>query len=209
MMNIRKKHEPFEEEDFSVTLDKWLKGDTDKTVSGLSSVFAEKAFAITFLVLMSIPALPLPTGGLTHVFEVIVMLLCLELIAQQRVIWLPKKWKNRHLGKIMEEKTIPKLITIIRKLEKISKPRMSLLIESRIGTTIFGLIVFGFTLAAFLAPPFSGLDTLPSIGVLILCLGVIFGDIIFYIAGIIIGTTGVGITLFLGQAAFDFIKGLF
>lgn len=198
-----------EEEEFSVTLDNWLKSDEDKTVASLSDVFAEKAFAITFLILMAIPALPAPTGGLTHIFEIIVMLLCLELIAQRRSIWLPKRWRNKHLGKLMEEKTIPKLIKFISKLERFSKPRMSRFIESRIGTTIFGLLVLGFTVDAFFAPPFSGLDTLPSIGVLILSLGVIFGDVIFYIAGSVIGSAGVFVTVFLGQAAFNFIKDLF
>lgn len=208
-MNKRKKEKLPEEQDFSITLEEWLKSDSEKTVSSLSSVFAEKAFAITFMILMAFPALPIPTGGLSHIFEIMVMLLSLELIAQRRVIWLPKRWENKRLGSIAEEKTIPKLITIIRKLEHFSKPRMSPTIESRIGTTIFGLLVFGFTLAAFLAPPFSGLDTLPSIAVLVLSLGVIFGDMIFCIVGTIIGVSGVAVTVFLGQVAVDFIKGLF
>ena len=62
---------------FSEELDKWLRGDGTKTIAGLSQVFAKKSFAICFLILMAIPALPLPTGGVTHVFEVINMLLAL------------------------------------------------------------------------------------------------------------------------------------
>ena len=34
--------------------------------------------------------------------------------------------------------------------------------------TLIGLFVFGLTLSAFLAPPFSGLDTLPSLGVVVI-----------------------------------------
>ena len=38
---------------------------------------------------------------------------------------------------------------------------------------VFGALVFGLTLSAFLAPPFSGLDTLPSLGVVEIGLGVL------------------------------------
>lgn len=209
-MNKRKKrsHALPEEEKFSVTLDNWLKDDNVKTVAGLSDVFAEKAFAITFLILMAVPAIPAPTAGITHVFEVIVMLLSLELIIQRKTIWLPKRFESRPLGKIMETKVIPKLITVVRKIERFSKPRMSRLLESRIGTTLFGAVTFAFALAAFLSPP-VGLDTLPSFGVVIIALGVILEDIVFAIVGAVIGVAGIAVTIFLGQVIVDFFTRLF
>ncbi|MFZ1821928.1 MAG: hypothetical protein WAU72_09075, partial [Acidimicrobiia bacterium] len=60
-----------------------------------------------------------------------------------------------------------------------------------------------------LAPPFSGLDTLPSIGVIVIALGIILGDILFVIVGMIIGTSGVAVTYFIGEIVINFIKGLF
>jgi hypothetical protein len=41
------------------------------------------------VLLLGPSALPLPTGGATHVFEIIAMLLALELIAGRDQIWLP------------------------------------------------------------------------------------------------------------------------
>ena len=81
------------EKSFSDDLETWLKSPGSKTLSGMNAVFAEKSFAITFLLLMSIPALPIPTGGITHIFEIITMLLALELVVGLRTIWLPKRWK--------------------------------------------------------------------------------------------------------------------
>ncbi len=201
--------ENFGEEPFSETLNKWLKSEHVNNVASLNDVFGEKTFAITFLLLMSFPALPIPTGGLSHVFEVIVMLLSLQLIIGRKVLWLPNKWKNKHLGKNMEEKAIPILIKYITKLEKISKPRMSRFLDGKVGTSLFGIIIFSFTLVALLAPPFSGLDTLPSIGVIVIALGIILGDILFVIVGMIIGTSGVAVTYFIGEIVINFIKGLF
>ncbi|MFZ1821192.1 MAG: exopolysaccharide biosynthesis protein, partial [Acidimicrobiia bacterium] len=140
--------ENFGEEPFSETLNKWLKSEHVNNVASLNDVFGEKTFAITFLLLMSFPALPIPTGGLSHVFEVIVMLLSLQLIIGRKVLWLPNKWKNKHLGKNMEEKAIPILIKYITKLEKISKPRMSIFLDGKVGTSLFGIIIFSFTLVA-------------------------------------------------------------
>src|SRR3954447_21243288 len=59
----------------------WNSSPGPKTLGGLVLVFEEKAFAIVFVLLLGVPALPLPTGGATHVFELIAMLLSLQLIA--------------------------------------------------------------------------------------------------------------------------------
>jgi hypothetical protein len=64
----------------SEDLERWLDGDSDKTLGSLIELFEEKAFALLFVLLLGVPALPLPTGGATHVFEVIAVLLALQLI---------------------------------------------------------------------------------------------------------------------------------
>lgn len=169
----------------------------------------EKSFALTFLVLMAIPALPLPTGGLTHVFEIITMLLCLELIAQRKDIWLPQKWKHHEIGRRTRTKMLPILIKLIHKTEKLSKPRMSGFLAGRVATTLFGVVVLIFTLGAFLSPPFSGLDTLPSLGVLLISLGFILEDIYVVFVGFFIGIGGITISIFFGTIVVEFITHLF
>src|SRR5579871_3256472 len=97
---------------FSSQLEQWLQSTKPKTIAGLVELSGDKGFALIFLVLMAIPALPLPTGGVTHVFELITALLALEMIAGRQTVWLPKKWSNRQLGKGTLQKTLPKLISI-------------------------------------------------------------------------------------------------
>ena len=67
-------------EKVSKQLERWLRIDGDKTVVILIDLFKAKSFAILFVLLMGVPALPLPTGGVTHVFELIAGLLALQLI---------------------------------------------------------------------------------------------------------------------------------
>jgi hypothetical protein len=185
---------------FSVQLEKWLSGKEDKTLSSLSNVFGEKSFAVVFLVLMSIPALPLPTGGLTHVFEIITMLLALELVIGRTTIWLPERWKNKKLGRKTREKALPSIIKRVKWFEKFSRPRLSKLMKSRAVASIMGLVIFGLALSAFLAPPFSGLDTLPSLGVVFIALGIILEDIVGAFVGLVTGLVGIALILFLGTA---------
>ncbi|HMS24382.1 MAG TPA: exopolysaccharide biosynthesis protein [Acidimicrobiia bacterium] len=195
--------------DFSDELQEWLDSDQKKTIAGLEEVFGEKSFAMMFFLLLSASALPLPTGGLTNIFEAFAMFLALQLIAQRRTIWLPKRWRSKKLGSKMQTKTLPYLIKKIKKVEKRSRPRMSKFIESRISRTCFGIIVFALSLVAFFAPPFSGLDTLPALGVLGISLGVLFGDVVIVMAGAAIGALGAVLSIGFGTVVVKFISGLF
>ena len=56
--------------------------------------------------------------------------------------------------------------------------------------SLIGLVLLVFVLGAFLAPPFSGLDTLPALGVVVVCLGLVFSDGFIVGAGLVIGVVG-------------------
>jgi hypothetical protein len=88
----------------------------------------------------------------------------------------------------------------LRWLERFSRPRGTWLFGNRLGNIVFGLLVLGLNLAAFAAPPFSGLDTLPSLGVVVLSLGVLLGDIVIAGIGIGIGAVGLALVIGLGKA---------
>ena len=190
-------------------LDRWLKGDGDKTVGGLIDLFEEKAFALLFVLLLGVPALPLPTGGATHVFEVIAVLLALQLIVGRDEIWLPAKWRRLGLAGDKREKFLGGLMKMIRRLERLSKPRFRFLFGSRLSNAVFGLLVIGGTAGAFFAPPFTGLDTLPALAVVLLSLGVLLEDVIVVIVALIVGAAGVLLEIFLGAAAIKGIGDLF
>jgi hypothetical protein len=193
----------------SEQLEGWLGGDGDKTLGGLIELFEEKAFAIVFVLLMGVPALPLPTGGATHVFEIISMLLALQLIVGREKIWLPDRWRRLAMTGKNRDKFLRTLMKLIRRLEKISRPRLTFLFGNRIGNTVFGVLVIAGAVAAFLAPPFSGLDTLPSLGVVLLALSVLLEDVLVAIVGLVIGVAGVVLEIVLGSAAVHAVGSLF
>jgi hypothetical protein len=97
---------------------------------------------------------------------------------------------------------------IIRWLERFSRPRATFLFDHRLSNLVFGVLVLAGALAAFLAPPFSGLDTLPSLGVVLLSLGVLLEDAALVVLAIMVGAAGVFAEIVLGKAAVNGIRGL-
>jgi hypothetical protein len=197
------------EQEFSDDLSEWLQSEGPKSLGGLQDVFAEKSFAVAILLLMFLPALPIPTGGITHVFEVITALLALEMVAGRRTLWLPKRFCKRELGATITNKALPFMVKRIRWFEKFSRPRWARLFGQRWFLRLLGLVIIAFTAGAAIAPPFSGLDTLPALGVVTIALSIILEDIVVLLIGIVIGTGGILLIVTVGAALARFLRGLF
>jgi hypothetical protein len=192
-----------EPEKVSEQLELWLRTDGDKTLGSLIRLFEEKSFALLFVLLLGVPALPLPTGGVTHVFEIIGMLVALQLIAGRDHIWLPQRWCKLELAGKSQQRFIAGLMKWIRRLERFSHPHLRFLFDHRLSNIVFGLLVIGGSAGAFLAPPFTGLDTLPALGVVLLSLGVLLEDIYVVLVALIVGVAGVVLEVVLGKAAIN------
>jgi hypothetical protein len=198
-----------EPEKVSEQLERWLSTDGEKTVGSLIDLFEEKSFALLFVLLLGVSALPLPTGGFTHVFEIIAVLLALELLVGHERIWLPQRWRKLDLVGERQQRFIAGLMRMIRRLERFSRPRLRFLFNHRLSNIVFGLLVIGGSVGAFLAVPFSGLDTLPSLGVVLLSLGVLLEDIVLAVVGVAVGVAGVVLEIVVGSAAVNAARNLF
>ena len=94
-------------EPFSDQFERWLQSNEPKTLGKLGEVFGEKSFAVTVMLLMFVPAIPAPTGGITHVFEVITVFIGAEMIVGARTMWLPARWRDRELGETATTRLSP------------------------------------------------------------------------------------------------------
>ncbi len=194
---------------FSDELEAWLESDSTKTLDELQDVFGDRGFAVTIFLLMAPTALPLPTGGLTYVLEVTTILLCLEMAAGLRTVWLPERMRRRELGEVTTGRAIPAIARIIRWCERWSRPRGAHLVDGPFALRVIGLVLAALTVAAMLAPPFSGLDTLPALGVVLVALAILLRDVVVAALGLVVGVAGVLVTVALGTAAARALQGLF
>src|SRR6476661_4606840 len=122
-------------------LDGWLSSDGPKSIGGLLDHFGPQAFAVAFVLLLAPSALPIPTGGVTHVFDVIAVLLAVQLVLGRDEPWLPEKLKGRELKSLQNEKVQSKLVGTIGKVEKLARPRFVRTLASPPGRILFGVLV--------------------------------------------------------------------
>ena len=108
-----------EEQKVSVQLEEWLHSDRKKTIGDLVETFGPRSFAILFVVLMALPALPLPTGAVSHVLEILTMLLALELVVGRTEVWIPDRFRDRELKGLSGPKFSRALLKRIRWIEKL------------------------------------------------------------------------------------------
>lgn len=194
---------------FSDQLEAWLVAEGPKTIGDLGSIFSEKSFAVTILFLMFVPALPLPTGGITHVFEAITVVLAGEMVLGAEAIWLPTRWRDRVLGRTTTEKAVPFMMRRIRWLERFSRPRAASLFERSWFLRILGVIFIGLAVACGIAPPFSGLDTLPAMGAVFVALAIILEDALALAIGLGLGAAGIVLIVTVGASLIHLIRGIF
>ena len=201
--------DPDEPARISDQLEGWAKGEGPRTLGSLVELFEEKSFAVMFVVLLGVPALPLPTGGATHVFEIIAMLLALQLIVGRDEVWLPQRWCRLELVGEKEGRFVRGLLKVIRFLERFSRPRLAWLFDHQLSNVGFGLVILLLSVSAFVAPPFTGLDTLPSLGAVLVSLAVLLEDVAVLVVGLTLGAAGIVLEVVLGQAAFNGAKQIF
>jgi hypothetical protein len=195
------------EHSFSEEVVAWLRSDEPKTLGAMNDRFAEEGFAVNIMMLMLLPALPLPTGGVTHVFEAITVLLAAQMVLGRRSVWLPDRVKRRQLGSLTTDKAIPVVARWIGRVERISKPRGTWLFELGVTMRLLGLVLMAFAIAAALAPPFSGLDTLPALAAVVVCLSIVLRDVVVLGIGLALGALGIALILTVGTAVVHFVGG--
>jgi len=191
---------PCESPTLSDELEAWLTAEGEQTLASLLELFGNRGFAVVFVLLLGVPALPLPTGGATHVFEIVAMLLALELIVGRQEVWLPRRWRTLELGGQRQHRFMHAMLRMIRWLERFSRPRLRFLFHHRLSNVVFGVLVVGGAAGAFLAPPFTGLDTLPALGVVLLSLAVLLEDFLLVLVGLVVGAVGVALEIVLASA---------
>jgi hypothetical protein len=203
MSEERREHDR-DDSTFSDELESLLH-DEDLTLGELTNVLGERTFAVVIMLLMLPSALPLPTGGVTHVLELAAVLVAAQMIANRHAIWLPQRLARRRLGATFTAKAIPAALKPVRWFERVSRVRAARVLETRSARIVLGVVLLVLVVAAFAAPPFSGLDTLPSMGAMLVCIGIVFSDGLVVVGGLVVGSAGVALEIWLGSVAWTLL----
>ncbi|MCB2082185.1 MAG: exopolysaccharide biosynthesis protein [Hyphomicrobiales bacterium] len=167
----------------------------------------EGGFCLLLILFSSPTALPLPAiPGLTFILSLPVLLLSLQLLIGLRTPWLPRWLRRKELkGKTLNH-ILTKLAGYVVKIEHILKPRLRFL-SSRPGEQLLGLVFL--ILGISVALPFPLTNTIPSMGIIIIAVGLLERDGLAMLAGMAVGAAGITLAILVYFLGLEAIKTLF
>jgi len=164
--------------------------------------FGDRSFAL-LLILLALPsALPVPAlPGVTAILAIPMLLIAIQIMFGKRLLWLPGWARRRRISKQALTTLAQKGQKPLTLVEKILKPRLRWM-QSYLAHRIFGLILL--ICAISVATPIPMTNTIPSMGIVLISIGLLERDGLVMLAGTVIGAVGVTIAasvLLLGHQA--------
>jgi len=184
------------------------------SVARLLDVFHERGFGV-LLFLFALPAaLPLPAVGVGTILGLPLVFLTVQQAVGSKTIWLPDSIQSRSFSRDFMAAFISKARPWVIRIEKIVKPRFAF-VTSGLFSNFIG--VAGFIMALSVCVPLPFTNTIPSLGIALMAVGVLMRDGLAVLAGLVIGMAWVSMlvyfTILFGTEgvvfAKEFIKGFF
>ena len=155
---------------------------------------------LPFLAPVTIPGISIPFG--------LAIALCGVRLAFGHKPWLPGFILNRHVSYPMLERMVRFGDGFYRRLEKIIRPRMSVLLEGSVMTAVIGLAIAiaGILLSLPIPPPFPLTNTIPGFAIILMALGIMERDGLLILIGYVltvIAAIYVGLIAILGKAGVE------
>lgn len=179
----------------------------DVSLNDILEMFHGRAFGI-FLFFFSLPAaLPLPAVGVGTVLGIPLLFLTVQQAIGRETVWFPKKMREKRVKKTTITRIISTARPWTRRIERLVKPRLEFMTHGLFARLIG---IFGFIMTLSVCLPFPMTNTVPSLGIALMSVGVISRDGLAVIAGALIGSLWVCalvlITIFLGLEGIELVK---
>ncbi len=166
------------------------------SLGSLVEDFHERGFGF-FLFLFALPAaLPLPGLGINVVIAVPLLLLTAQQAWGRHSVWLPKSIRNQELSRKKLEGFIDAARPWLEKMERFIGPRLDFITRGK-ASNIIGLLGLIMALAVCVPLPFT--NTVPSLGIALMAIGLLMRDGLAVLAGAFIGTAWVSLLVILGH----------
>ncbi len=190
-------------------LERVVKENTNDTISvgEIKDSLHERGFGV-LMALFSLPlCLPFPAPpGYTTLFSIPLFILSIQMIYGKDAPWLPNFINRYQVKRTTLAKLVEKAAPMLRKIEKLLKPRLNFVSIEMWEKTI-GISSFIFAISIAVPLPLTNLP--PGYGILIMSLGLLSKDGLTILTGLIIGIIGVGITAFIIIYGADVVSNFF
>lgn len=178
--------------------------------ASILETFHERGFGFLLLIFATPMALPLPVPpGINIMLATPLIILTAQQALGRHTIWLPLWVKRKSIKCETLSKIIQFSIPWFERIEKLVKPRLEFMTKG-IASNLIG--VFGLLMALMVCVPLPLTNTVPSLGIALMAVGVIMRDGVFVLAGAVIGMVWTlaltAILSFLGIQGIEMIIGM-
>ncbi|MFN3700290.1 MAG: exopolysaccharide biosynthesis protein [Alphaproteobacteria bacterium] len=168
----------------------------------------ERGFGFILLLIALPMALPIPVPpGVNILMASPLILLTAQQAIGRKTIWLPQRALNRSISREKFEKMLRACLPWIKRMERIIRPRFGIITQGLFSNLIG---ICGFVMALSVLIPIPLTNTVPSLGIALMAVGVIMRDGLAVIAGAMIGLLWVGLltyfALYFGLEGIEILK---
>ncbi len=162
------------------------------TLNEILEIAGERTFGFLF-VLLSLPsALPIPAPGYSIPFGIVMLVLAVQLIIGAEQPWLPEKFRRKGFDRTTVQGFISKGLPWLRRIETVSRPRLTTVCTSRTGRLVIGVAIALMSISMMIPIPLT--NTLPAIGIFVTGFGLLDDDGAISLAGLTICTLAAATT---------------
>jgi hypothetical protein len=173
----------------------------------------ERGFGLLFF-LLALPCVPPFVYVLPQIVSLPMLALAVQMAMGRKSPWLPERLRRRRFSVPAFSDVLDRMEKYVRIVERVAHPRLRAVTGHGAARMIGGLLTIP---AVSILVPLIGTNTVPSIGICIVALGLIERDGVLVILGLLIGVGWValllGLALFLGveglQLALEWLKARF
>ena len=166
--------------------------DKKVTLSEILTLAGERIFGFLFVILALPSALPVPAPGYSIPFGIAMFFLAVQLIIGRDRPWLPAKIMNGSMSLDTVQGFIKKGNPWLKRIEALTKPRMSSICTSLAGRVLIGIAIAIMSISMMI--PIPGTNTLPAIGIFVTGFGLVEDDGAISLLGLIICALGLAIS---------------
>lgn len=191
----------------STELNRYFFEETRTEKVTLGEIFAlteERIFGFLFVILALPSALPIPAPGYSVPFGIAMFFLAIQLIVGRDRPWLPEKMLKGSMKLTTIQSVVKKGIPWLKRIENVSKPRISSICTSLPGRVIIGVAIALMSISMCI--PIPGTNTLPAIGIFITAFGLLEDDGLISLVGLFVCSLAASLTtaiLFVGKEAVE------
>ena len=154
----------------------------DVRLNHILELAGERVFGF-LLVMLSLPsALPVPAPGYSVPFGILIVLLAIQFAIGRQEPWFPGFIRHRHIGLKQTQQVLSAGLPWLKRLESLSRPRMTYFCRSPLGRVILGGAIALMGVSMMIPLPLT--NTFPAIGVFITGFSLIEEDGIVGLAGL-------------------------